>query len=845
MRRKSFLAVIVAGAVVVHPGYGQDPAAPLPVRVANASKHARDGEPVSFGFPVPEAAGITDVAVLTLRDGAGATVPCQFKALARWRAPREALAPLKWVLATLRPGIAPATVARFEVLVGSPGPAPAPGLAVTVGGDVITVRTGPSVEFAVPTRAFGPFASVTVGTRVVTEAGRLEMADPGGAAIPGVVTAPTTVEESGPIRAVLVQRGSLGELRYTCRWWFHAGRSDVIVEFRLENPLAYGLFDAGIPDGQQYFDRLEIAQPIAGDGHAVTSHAGTHPVGTGQAFELRQGWRAGKPTDVLAGFWFTETSGARTVASGGRHFGALDVSGSAGGVTVLVERFAENHPKAIAVRGGALRIALFPEFGHGPEFRAQYATPASADKPVDPLALESYRFEGGRWKSHRMTFDFHPGSRTPAEVAGLAARVESPLVGYPDPALVRTSRALGILWAERGCVAGDPAVDRFERFLDVMADDSAADPSGGLGRIGLPGFLARGGTYGGRETFGWDNFGDIPWGNGWCNLHYDWPAAMLSGFLRTGDVRLFARGCDMARFRRDLGQNHGKDDREAWRGAAFYEKGWWHGNTMPGTVSHNWLLGVLLHYALTGDEGSREAAVENAAMAMRAGPGRWSGYWGSRIPGWAIDTLVDAWNFLGDAEMLDEASRGVARYEELELADGGGGYHLNPANGRTTVWMENILFIAAAKHALATSHGQALPLLGRMRNWFKRSCILPPQGDATAMTVASVLEDWSPAGGARPSVHHVWTMAAALSYSAVLFDDADDRLWATVLFESVARYWQETAAAKPRNFRNAATWSPITMRPLAFPNSESKVLANVLNFGAPYLGMRALAGGAR
>jgi hypothetical protein len=107
------------------------------------------------------------------------------------------------------------------------------------------------------------------------------------------------------------------------------------------------------------------------------------------------------------------------------------------------------------------------------------------------------------------------------------------------------------------------------------------------------------------------------------------------------------------------------------------------------------------------------------------------------------------------------------------------------------------------------------------------------------MTVASVFEQWSAAGGSRPSVHHVWSMLDCLSYASVLLDDPDDRLWASLLFESVTRFWQEKPAQVPHNPLNAASWSPITMRPLSFPNSESKVLANVLNYGAPHLALRA------
>ena len=94
-------------------------------------------------------------------------------------------------------------------------------------------------------------------------------------------------------------------------------------------------------------------------------------------------------------------------------------------------------------------------------------------------------------------------------------------------------------------------------------------------------------------------------------------------------------------------------------------------------------------------------------------------------------------------------------------------------------------------------------------------------------------------------IHHLWSMADSLSTSAVLFDDADDRMWATILFESAVRYWQEPPSSKPRNMLNASGWSPITMRPLSFPNSESKVLSNVLRYGVSHLAMRSHAAGLR
>jgi hypothetical protein len=844
-------STLLAGAMIIGAVprlcFAQDAAAArelLTVHVANASESPKAGV-VSFGFPLPETARIADPAALSVRGPSGERIPCQFRALSRWRAPREdSSAPLKWALATVLADVPGRSRADYRVVAEAARPESfAARLEIAAGPDAIEVRTAPDARFSVPVAAFGPFSAVTAGgTSPVTSAGSLKMADPEGQDVRAAVTEATRVEESGPLRAVLLQRGTLEKLRYTCRWHFHAGSRDVVLDFRLENPAAYGVFQKSIEPGTRYFASLEIVQPVAGEGLAATSPANAAPLSGAARFAIDQTFGAPRPNDVLAGFSFTESLDGSKLLAGRRHAGALDVSGGAGGVTVFVPRFFENHPKALAAEGGAIRVGLFPAFGHGPEYRGPRTSPFDQKHEIDPLARDHYRFEGGRWKTHRIVFAFHDGTRRPGEIAEVAKQLDTPLVGWPDPYAVRASRALGSLWVERGVLAGDPSVDRFERFLDIMASDAAADAVGQLGRIGLQAFLDRGGTYGKHHTYGWDNFGDIPWGDGWCNLHYDWPAAMLSGFLRTGDVRLFTRGCAMAEFRRDYGQNHSQDEREPWRGAAFYEKGWWHGDGMPGNASHNWLLGLLLHHAITGDEGTREAAVENAAYALRSAPGGWTGWWGSRIPGWAIDCLVDAWSFLGDPRYLAEARAGIARYEELELEDGGSGWHLNPANRATTVWMENILFLGAAKYVDASGDPGPLPLLARMRNWFKRSCIVPPEGPPMAVTVPSVLEQWAPPQGGvgRTSVHHVWSMAACLSWSACLFDDPDDRAWATILFDSAVRWWQESPGGKPRNPLSASSWSPITMRPLAFPNSESKVLANVLNYGAPHLGMRAL-----
>jgi hypothetical protein len=814
---------------------------PIPLHVVNPTAQARTLEPVSFGVPVPQVPPVFDAGTLVVRDASLQLVPAQMKVLSRWGADRSVpTAPLKWVLVTLRPTIAANATADFTLEIGAP-PSGSAVVTTSSSATAITVTTATGTSFVVPINTFAPFSQATVGGQnLLSASGSLDLRDPTGAQVVPSVTSPTVVEDGGAVRVVLRQRGTIGGLKYTCRWYFHAGRADVALDFRLENSNAYGLFSTAIPDGQVYFDKLALKLPVAGTSHTVTSALGSHVIPTTQVYDLRQDFGTATAYNVLSGFVCTATIDGSQVSSTGTYAGSLDVTGPNGGVTVTVERFWQNFPKALKVQAGVAEVSLFPEWGHGPEFIGIYEDPSSTS-PVDPMALTNYRFEGGRWKTHHVVFDFHgAGARTTTQVANEATRVNRPLVGHAEPSVVRKSFATGNLVIERGMPPAWTSVQRYNRFYDMMVDDNVADSVSGQPKIGLNAFINRGGTWGDRQPFGWENYGDLPWADGYCDLHYNWPANLLLEFLRTGDWRFYDRGRDMAAFRRDYGQHHGTATSEPWRGCQFFEKGWWHGNNTTGGHGHNWALGTLLHYAITGDEGSREAALENADFCVRNSPAWWSGWWGSRIPGRAIEALVDAYTFLGDPNYLTHASSGVYQFQSFEIADGMHGYHLNPANGTTAIWMDNVFYTAAAKYVLASGDNQYLPFLGRMRDWFKQTCIIWPAGPVTNSTMPLVYDTWAPppATGNTLSVQHGWEMVEALSYSAVIHADLSDLDAAGLLFEGLTRFWQVGANFNTYNANNGFSFSAITMRPMQYPSTESKVLGIVLNSGNPYLTVR-------
>lgn len=821
--------------------------APMSLRVLNGAAQLRTAEPVVCGFPVAETANITSVSLFRIKDPNGTPIPSQFRALTRWSGDRtDGSKKLRWVQAAFLATVAPSSFADYTVEYGTAPPAGS--LVVIPGSSSIEVRNGLGGTFVVKaTSYFAPFKVVEINGQTLLNSGlgngAIEMTSSAGTTVTAVPTS-TVVEQTGTVMCVVKQTGTLGSLKYTCRWRFFAGRFDPETEFRLENASAYGLFSSTIPDGQVYFDKLWLMQPFAGTSPTVTSTTATHVPTATAPWQVQQdfAWTS-VPTNVLGGFNYTESLGAATAGTGGRYPGAFDFKSTAGGVSIGVEGFWENFPKHLKASATQLRVGLWPEWSSGPAYGGQYGAPNAPGYVPDPLAANNYRFEGGRWKTHRVVWDFRQnGTRTPADVAAFAERTNLPLVAAPDPVRVRTSGATGRLFVE----AKDwPVVelDRFEQFTNMIGSDAAADNVTNYGQIGLPAFRNRGGTWGGIQTYGWDTYGDLPWADGYCSGHYDWQGSALNGFLRTRDYKLFTQGRALAQYRRDYGQNHATATTEYWRGAQFYEKGWWHGNYAVGQNSHNWAYGLGLLYVLTGDEGAYEALEENMAYVMRDPPRLWTGYWGDRIPGWAIDALLDGWAFSGKAVYLTEAQLGADRYQVLELADGGGGYHLNPATSppSTKPWMAAIAFRAIARYSRVSNTSTHVALLGRMRNWLVNSTLVAPTGPVTARTMPHTYDIWSVSGGPSiSSTHLAWGHIDALTEYAAKTGDVASYQLSKDLFDMLVRYWQLSPSSPAQNMNSVSGFSKITMRPLQYPVAETKAVGNVLQWGVSHVALRAL-----
>src|SRR4029453_3378944 len=136
------------------------------------------------------------------------------------------------------------------------------------------------------------------------------------------------------------------------------------------------------------------------------------------------------------------------------------------------------------------------------------------------------------------------------------------------------------------------------------------------------------------DEFGWRHFGDLVADHEWAflpqgqwlvshyNNQYDALECFALQFLRTGDYRWRELMADLARHTRDIDIYHTVGDKGAYNGGLFWHTAHYvdagtsthrtypEGSSGGGPSSeHNYNAGLMLHYFLTGDAASRDAAI--------------------------------------------------------------------------------------------------------------------------------------------------------------------------------------------------------------------------------------------
>jgi len=511
------------------------------------------------------------------------------------------------------------TTSPVQIAFGARSAAPPVPIRVISGNNSVRIDTGRAVFEVVAGGSF-PLSSVSAGGgKPIDESQSGYRVDVDGRLLAAEVAGVRVVDD-GPLRAEVEVRGVLrgpgaSELQVSARLEMFAGSATVRAHITLRNPRA-----AAHPGGQWvlgdagscYLKSASWNLSLAGGSRSVRCAAepGTSFEAFPTPFELHQessggsAWngpihrdRHGRVPLRFPGYRLRAAGVERT---GLRASPVLVAECGTGAVAVAVPKFWENFPQALSVDAGVIVIGLFPS-----------------------QAPDLHELQGGEQKTHSVVIAFDGDDSSGDKPL---AWVHDPLLLYPSPEWCAETAAVPFLQP----ASQDPSAE----YLRLV--ESALDPADG--------FAAK------RERadeYGWRNFGDLPGDHesayldagqmyvSHYNNQYDALACFAIHFLRTGDPRWHALMCDLAAHVRDIDIYHTTRDKAAYNGGLFWHTDHYvdagtsthrtypagsHGGGPSG--EHNYNLGLMLHYFLTGDPASSEAAIGLGQWVLDMDDGR-------------------------------------------------------------------------------------------------------------------------------------------------------------------------------------------------------------------------------
>jgi hypothetical protein len=649
-----------------------------------AGPSIRHGEPVVIGVPFSRQS-LTDERQLRLTDDDNNEIPCDTTVLDRW--PDNSA---RWALLAFR---ATTDMRRIAFNINTSGDRDSAKtephdsqLRVRQEKDEITIDTG-CVRFILGSGAGWPIrhvysmksedwldSSSLSGLQITVGDGRLMDCS----------VRETDLETAGSVRAVVCCRSiarmkSRRRLEIDWRLEFFAGLPIVIVHLTIRNPhsaihpggywelgdpgsillqnAAFRLIPEVSPAGTQAWCSLEPGQPM-------------HPIN--MPFEIYQdssggeNWQSSNhvnrenriPT-VFRGYRCNDMAeGAYRRATP-----IVSIETSRGKTTLATRYFWQNFPKSLEVSESGILYGLFPRQWN-----------------------DLHELQGGEQKTHTFAISF-----------GLDGITEAPLDWFRQP-LIPTLNPHRI--AETGAIAYFiPAeLDPHQHYLALVEAGIAGNDTFEHKRELV-------------DEYGWRNFGDIYGdheavyakdfhGSGPLVSHYNNQYDPIAGFclhwLRSGDCRWWLQFNELTAHVVDIDIYHTSEDKAAYNNGLFWHtfhyvdagksthRSYPHLGTSNGggpASEHVYTTGLMMHYFITGNKASREAAItlakfiididdgfktvfrwlarHNTGLASQSGsaiyhgPGRGSGN--------ALNALTDGYRLTQNACFLEKAEQIIKR----------------------------------------------------------------------------------------------------------------------------------------------------------------------------------------
>jgi len=594
-----------------------------------------------------------------LTSAAGTVAPTQVRVLDRWSDGTT-----RWLLVDARIDVDTNGLTEcFLINDGDHGAASVPGapaISISEGPGSVEVDTS-AARFTLRSGTAFPFATPAASLQVTDSAG-VERS---------VVVSSLQVEERGLLRSVVRAQGTVAAgagktLDLTARIHFFAGLPTVRLLVTITNPNSAvhkgGFWDLGDSGSTLIKDiSLTMAVEATGSGVRVSPELGAPWATQSVPFELYQDSSGGEHWQSSNHITRerripTTFRGYRLRGGGQEHTGVRSTPVVAvGSAAVAVPHFWQNFPSALEAGGSALTFRMLP---------GQFS--------------DLHEIQGGEQKTYECFVSFGVDDVSEEPLDWCRARV----VPCVDPEWVLSSGAVAFLapLAQDHAALVNAAVegpDRFEAKREVI------------------------------DEYGWRHFGEI-YGDhesihqktppivSHYNNQYDPVAGFTYQFLRTADPRWWTMATELASHVIDIDVYHTTRDKFAYNHGLF-----WHtyhygdadtathrtypasaqGRTHGGgpSADHNYTTGLMLHYYLTGEEASRQTAIDLGQFVINLDDGsqtvfRWldggntghatvsAGYYGpGRGPANSVNALLDAYRLSGDARFLAKAEQLIRR----------------------------------------------------------------------------------------------------------------------------------------------------------------------------------------
>lgn len=618
---------------------------------------ARVNEPVRLGLPLPQGLCVTE-SVCALRDALGRPMPVQARSLERWQD-----GSIRWLLLDLQATVPAATTSAYQLSFDGHDRVAEPpsSLRVTHEGGTVSIDTG-IAQFQL--RAGGAFPFGAESFKLVDADGVCSMAS----------VRSVRVVEQGPLRCCVVIEGEMGRaggealIQIEAELHFFAGLPTARVDLTVRNPRKAahpgGYWDRGAR-GSVYLKDLSLTFALPAGAGPSQLHCWPElemPVeAVSTPFQLYQdssggdNWQSANHVNRhhvvpsrFRGYRVATDAGDR---SGLRATPVVELKRGPRAIAVTMPEFWQNFPKAVEATSEAIVLRLFPH---------QYA--------------DVHEIQGGEQKTHTFFVAFGRDTVTTVPLAWCRA----PLVaGVPAS------------WSSStGAVA----------YLSPVADESS-DPHRALVNSAIAGNHSFDRRREIIDEYGWRNFGEIyadheallkPGDSplvSHYNNQYDAIAGFGSQFLQTGNRCWLLAMNQLARHVVDIDIYHTDRDKSAYNHGLFWHtfhyvdagttthRAYPRASNVGGggpSAEHNYTTGLMLHYFLTGDRRSRDAAIDLARFVIAMDDGRrtifrWlargrtglatasgsAAYHGpGRAGGNSLNALIDGHRLTGEPEFL-------------------------------------------------------------------------------------------------------------------------------------------------------------------------------------------------